>query len=193
MQPSTLRVLTEANLGLALAALPAPMPLSTDPAVAQWVTSPFVRANRAGTLGAGTSYPMFIPASFGFTVSQCAIQVTTAVAASTATVNLYNDDGSRRASTTLLAASPTIDCSTTGVKTVTFATPPVLTAPGVWANITFTNTGIGINWAETFGVGTAVHTTVASILAAGPPLTPPENAAVATAYWVPRVALLRSA
>src|SRR4051812_27442506 len=101
MQPSTNRLVTEANLGLALAALPASMPLSTDPIVGQWVTSPFVRANRAGTLGAGTSYPMFIPASFGYTVSQCAIQVTTAVAASTATVNLYLDDGTRRPSSTI--------------------------------------------------------------------------------------------
>lgn len=194
MQPSTLRLVTEASLAAQLT------PLQTanvganlaDPVVGQWVTSPWIRANNARTLGSNTSYPMFIPVRFAYTTSTAAINVTTAVAAATATVTLYADDGAGRATTTVVATSNTIDCSGTGTKQGTFTTPPTISAPGVWANISFSNTTVGINWAEVFGPGTGISTSLSNLLTSSP-LTFPENANVALFYWVPRIALLRSA
>ena len=164
----------------------------TQVAVNQWITSPFIRTNVNRALSSNTPGKMFIPFPAGATVNQCAINVTTGVAAATATVVLYADNGTGRASATPLATSSVLDCSTTGVKTGTFSPAAVISAPGVWAAVAFADTSVAISWSDVSGPGVAINTTVASLFHSSA-LGLPENLNPVLFQYVPRVALRRSA
>ena len=163
-----------------------------DPASLQWVTNPFMISNRDGT---GASMPsaakLWVPVRGSYTIDQCALQVNTGVASSTATVAIYADDNGRPAASAL-ATFPAIDCSSSGTKTATHGTPPTVSSPGFWAGVTLSDTAtLSIKWCVASGPGVGLNTTVARLVSSSA-MSAPENADTATFPWFPRLAFRRA-